>query len=103
MQPSSKSMRIHVKGHLTLKEVSGDLSFRENQGGEISVRELLGQLSREWGDESAQIEPGSSGEGTGQALIVLINGRHCSHLPDGLDTKLQDGDEVALFPPVFGG
>ena len=96
-------MRIHVKGYLTLKEVSGDLSLEEHQGDRISVRELLGQLSRKRGDEAVQIEPGYCGEGTDRALIVLINGRHCSHLPDGLDTELQDGDEVALFPPVAGG
>jgi molybdopterin synthase sulfur carrier subunit len=96
-------MRIHVKGYLTLREVSGDLSLSENQADGISVRELLGQLSQSLGDESVQIDPSPAGEGTDQHLIVLVNGRHCSHLPDGLDTKLKDGDEVALFPPVAGG
>ena len=96
-------MRIHVKGYLTLREVSGDLSLSENQADGISVRELLGQLSQALGDESVQIDPGPAGEGTDRHLIVLVNGRHSSHLPDGLDTKLKDGDEVALFPPVAGG
>ena len=38
-----------------------------------------------------------------QHIIVLVNGRHVSHLPNGLSTELNDGDEVALFPPIAGG
>jgi molybdopterin synthase sulfur carrier subunit len=34
--------------------------------------------------------------------IVLVNGHNILHL-DGLETKLGDGDLVALFPPGGGG
>ncbi len=30
--------------------------------------------------------------------IMMINGRHCEH-----DTAINDGDVVALFPPIGGG
>jgi molybdopterin synthase sulfur carrier subunit len=33
---------------------------------------------------------------------VLKNGREVLHL-DGLDTPLDDGDRVSVFPPVAGG
>ena len=36
-------------------------------------------------------------------LRVLINGRHYTTLPAQSNTRLEDGDEVALFPPVAGG
>ncbi|MGD8857203.1 MAG: MoaD/ThiS family protein [Chloroflexota bacterium] len=36
-------------------------------------------------------------------VAILVNGRHYSHLPNGLNTKLKDGDDVALFPPIAGG
>jgi molybdopterin converting factor small subunit len=35
-------------------------------------------------------------------LQFLINGRSASAL-DGMDTKLEDGDVLAIIPPVGGG
>ncbi len=34
---------------------------------------------------------------------VLVNGRHIESLENGVETRLIDGDEVALFPAVVGG
>jgi molybdopterin converting factor small subunit len=36
-------------------------------------------------------------------LVILLNGMHYKHLPDGLNTILKDGDTLAIFPPVAGG
>lgn len=36
------------------------------------------------------------------ALIVLLNGRNIAFL-GGLEAVLQEGDEVAIFPPLKGG
>jgi len=33
---------------------------------------------------------------------ILVNGRDMRHL-DGLATRLTEGDEIALLPPVIGG
>jgi len=33
---------------------------------------------------------------------IMVNGKHIKLL-DGIDTKLEDGDVVAIFPPVSGG
>ena len=35
-------------------------------------------------------------------VIILKNGRNILH-PEGLSTKIDDGDTICLFPPVAGG
>jgi len=35
-------------------------------------------------------------------INILVNGDNIQHL-DGLDTKVTDSDEIAMFPPVSGG
>lgn len=36
------------------------------------------------------------------SIIVTVNGRHIQH-EDGLETRLADGDDLRLAPPVQGG
>ncbi|MDK2891779.1 ubiquitin-like small modifier protein 1 [Methanohalophilus sp.] len=35
-------------------------------------------------------------------INILVNGNNIQHL-DGLDTRVSDSDEIAMFPPVSGG
>jgi molybdopterin synthase sulfur carrier subunit len=35
-------------------------------------------------------------------VIVLVNGHHCL-LGEGVTALLNEGDEVAIFPPISGG
>ena len=37
------------------------------------------------------------------AIMVTLNGKGLQQLPDGLDTKLCEGDMILLFPPISGG
>jgi molybdopterin synthase sulfur carrier subunit len=96
-------LRIKVRGYLSLRGVLEDQPFREIEAESITVRELISQVSLELEDEFPQATARSRDDGVGRHILVLVNGRHCSHLPDGLDTELRDGDQVALFPPVAGG
>ena len=89
-------MRIKVRGYLTLREVVGGRPFRVMEADRLTVAGLIERLAAELGGGFAEAVAGA-------ALIVLVNGRHCSHLPDGPETELADGDEVAVFPPVAGG
>jgi len=96
-------MRIKVRGYLTLKNVIGDQPFREIGAERITIEELLSQLSSELDDSFSQMIPKPGTKQEVSHLIVLVNGRHSSHLPDGLATELKEGDEVAIFPPAAGG
>jgi MoaD family protein len=37
------------------------------------------------------------------AIMVTLNGKGLTQLPDGLETKLCEGDTILLFPPISGG
>jgi len=37
------------------------------------------------------------------AIMVTLNGRGLPQLPDGLETRLGEGDIILLFPPISGG
>jgi molybdopterin synthase sulfur carrier subunit len=89
-------MRISVRGYLGLRTALDDRPLIEIDANRITIGDLLDQLG-------LRDDAGVAALGTGGRLAVLINGRHVSHLPNGLDTVLADGDEVAIFPPVAGG
>lgn len=97
-------MRIKVRGYLTLREIIGGEPFRIVEAEQLTVLELIQRLSQDLGDELAEAlsMPTPPGD-ISSFLAILVNGRHYSHLPDRLETKLEDGDEVSIFPPTAGG
>jgi MoaD family protein len=97
-------MRIRVRGYLTLKEVVGERSLELAGPGAWTVRDLIRHLSHELGNDWAgDLSSSYHRRDPARSVIILVNGQHCSHLPDDLDTRLADGDEIAIFPPVVGG
>ncbi len=82
--------------------------FRETLGGEstVSVRdgEDVGGLLRALGSWNPAFDAKirqSDGD-LRQAIIILLNGRNI-HSLCGLESKLAEGDVVAIFSPVAGG
>ena len=96
-------MRIKVKGYLTFREVIGDQQLQFNQGETVTVYDLLVKLSLKCGDEFEETVFDPETKRVSRYVAILINGSHCSHLPDRLKTELRDQDEVAIFPPTAGG
>ncbi|MCL0065591.1 MoaD/ThiS family protein [Dehalococcoidia bacterium] len=37
------------------------------------------------------------------AIMVTLNGRGIRQLPEGLETRLGEGNVILLFPPISGG
>ncbi len=83
-------------------------TFREAAGGKTVYREFPDGSTT--GDVLRELE--AAYEGMNGRLIVddelapqinvLKNGREVLHL-DGMDTPLEDGDRLSVFPPVAGG
>jgi sulfur-carrier protein len=67
---------------------------------ETTLGELLHSLCNRYGDRFRQWV--LEGDGLGQAIIILVNGRDARHL-EGINTPLQPDDIVSIFPLVAGG
>ncbi len=95
-------MMIQVKGYLTLRQSIPEQQV-DLQQPNATLRDLLLQLTQRC-QEPALVELIDQGAGKRRiGLAVLVNGIHYSHLPDGLETVLTDGDQIAIFPPIAGG
>jgi len=65
-----------------------------------SVREIIKLLNQEFDNyfNRKLLEDGELKSGT----IILLNGRNIRHL-QGMDTPVEDKDEITIFPPSGGG
>ena len=96
-------MKIKVRMFLTMKEATGGKSTLELELAHGTVISLLRDLGDRFGEDFIsrvfEVEEG----GLSGDILVLINGRNISSLPEGLDFPLEDGMEIAIFPPMTGG
>ncbi len=83
-----------IKFDLNKDEVDYQLS------GSKSVKEIIKLLDREFDNyfNRKLLKDGELKSGT----IILLNGRNIRHL-QGLDTLVENKDEITIFPPSGGG
>jgi molybdopterin synthase sulfur carrier subunit len=92
-------MKVHVKAFATFREVMDNQVEMEFTGG-ATIHTLLTDLTGRY-------------RGLGELMFatpdtlrdfvnILKNGRNI-HFLSGLNTPLEDGDVIALFPPIAGG
>lgn len=93
-------MKVKVKFFALIREVAGVKEMEEEIGDNTTVRELLEKLCEKMPGKFRNLI--FDGREVSKNLIILVNRRGIREL-DGLETKLKDGDEVALLPPVSGG
>ena len=92
-------MKVRVYG--TLRAVMGGVKETEVHVAESSTAgEILAQLVAAYPPLRAKVLRGDNELQGGVGMF--INGRSTRFL-DGLCTPVQEGDELALFPPVGGG
>lgn len=96
-------MMIKVKGYLTFRKIIGEMTIQEFEVLDLTIIELLRHLSRQLGEVFSSLIFETGTENVSRSIAILVNGVHYSHLPEKLETRLQDGDQVAIFPPIAGG
>lgn len=94
-------MRVAVKFFTTLREITGKREETIEARDGITVKEILKHLSEKHGREFVDYVYDTEGRAKSY-LQFLVNGRSITTL-EGFETRLMDGDKVAIIPPVGGG
>jgi len=94
-------LKITVKFFTTLREITGKKEDEIQPSRVITLKELLTQLSKKYGKQFVDYLYDEKGK-VRTHIQILINGRGINAL-QGLETKLKEGDVIAIFPPVGGG
>ncbi len=94
-------MPINITFIGALRHISGKTQLTINLQNNSSVKELLSKLTQEFPSLEKTFTDHQLNDSTSNALI-LVNGREISVL-NGLETKLNDGDEIVFVPVVHGG
>ncbi|MGA2120892.1 MAG: ubiquitin-like small modifier protein 1 [Methanoregula sp.] len=90
---------VTVKSFATLREVM-DAEVRMEFAEGATIRSLLTELTGWYSGLSDLLF--SAPDTLRDFVNILKNGRNI-HFLAGLDTPLEDGDIIALFPPAAGG
>jgi MoaD family protein len=93
-------MEIEFRFFATFRQAVGSKTIDRTFDDDADVGTVLRALEAEFGGLEGEILD-DQGELLPQ-LSVLKNGREVVHM-EGLDTALEDGDAVSVFPPVAGG
>ncbi|MEM2896006.1 MAG: ubiquitin-like small modifier protein 1 [Candidatus Bathyarchaeia archaeon] len=95
-------MRVTVKFFASLREMTKkrDEVFNLDEG--LLVKDLVKILIDKYGSEFKYYVYDENKGSLKQDIQFLINGRNVLTL-DGLKTRLKDGDQIAILPPVGGG
>jgi molybdopterin synthase sulfur carrier subunit len=89
-------MTLELRFFATFREGVGQKTLEREYPDETTVGDVLTDLVEEFDldlFEDGDLRP---------QLSIMKNGKDVVHL-DGLDTRLEDGDTLSVFPPVAGG
>lgn len=97
-------LRVSVRFFTTLREITGkkEETLEFQRGETVTVSHVLKKLAERYGKGFVEYVYGSKTEEVKGFLQLLVNGRSVPSFNE-LDTKLVDGDVLAIIPPVGGG
>ena len=81
---------------------STDVGLTEKNYQNVNILgDIINQFMKEYGKKLRKsfVDPSGNLE---SHVVILVNGRNYLFL-DGLKTKLKDGDQIVISPPLIGG
>jgi MoaD family protein len=97
-------LQVQVRFFTSLREIVGkrEETLKFPEGEKVTVEAVLKTLSQRYGKRFVEyVYDAETGEVRG-FLQFLVNGKSAA-IMNGLQTKLEDGDVLAILPPVGGG
>jgi MoaD family protein len=95
-------MKVTLHTILGLKEVIGQRLTEIDLPHGSTVEDLLAYIRGRWGERlSGRLFDPDSGAVL-HYVRILVNGQAMQFL-EGLETPLEDGDEILILPPASGG
>ena len=92
-------MKITVKFFAPFRELFGANESEIELRSATDVRELLNHLC----NSSERREKIFDQFGKLNSSVMILKNGQPIQILDGVQTKLEEGDEIAIFPPVSGG
>jgi molybdopterin synthase sulfur carrier subunit len=97
-------LQVSVRFFTSLREVTNkkEETLKFPEGEKVTVEVVLKTLAQRYGNRFVEyVYDRKTGE-VRSFLQFLINGKSTSTM-NGLETELEDGDVLAILPPVGGG
>lgn len=93
-------MKIRVKLFGVLYELVGSFKLELNVAGKLTIKDLIDLLSQTFNPKISEVL--LNGDGLRSDYIIMVNGKAIEWI-NGLNTSLNDGDEVVMLPSAEGG
>ncbi len=95
-------MKIKLHTILGIKEVVGQRVTEHDLPRGTTIKSFLTYMKETWGDKlSGRLFDPDSGA-VFPHVRIMVNGQAIDYL-QGMETALEEGDEVLILPPVSGG
>ena len=86
-----------------LKSIAGKEELTLKLKKTVTINDLIQKLASSLSEEFKRALIDSELKSPKPNALIILNGREISVLPEGLETKVKNGDEIVIVPVTHGG